>query len=370
MSVRPTSWLLFSNAQQRLAPTSSPPTLLYWHHPSQQQQQIRWLPRKPVEPIVEEVYVPPPPRYAVVNHAEAYQQAMVGPHGQQLQLALVYGQGKDDPDYDPFLEEEMEERRRLREQKKDMAATATDKDAEKGGAGTGNPEKRNITARRSMKEDKDDNEDDNVEDGEEEEDDDDGVEEYDEETRDRENEMADLWKINKKIYNNDGSLKRNPSELAILRAGAPAGGFVAIIKLPASQYKVTTEDLLIVNKLMPIEKWSLGSVHTLKDEDVLLLSSNSLTLVGMPYVPGAEVDIMVEEITQDARVIVFKKRRRKNSKRKKGFRRDITMLRIMDIRFPPQYADHEHMARPDPAPLVKKSAQAVIDFSAKLAASQ
>ena len=260
--------------------------------------------------MVEEIVEPPPPRFAVVQHGDAYSKAMQGLHGQQLALAQKEGEGKDDPDYDPFLEEELEEMRRKQESE----------EAEKVDAAASNEEVEE-------------------EDGEAEDDDDDEQfsrkeEAENQKERDLENDTSALWRINQKVYNNDGSLKRNKSELAILRAGAPAGGKVAIVKLSYSQYKVTTEDVVIVNKLMPTSTYSVGSIHTLKDEDVLLLTSSSLTLVGMPYVPGAEVDFMVEEITQDARVIAFKKRRRKNSKRKKGFRRDVTMLRILDIRYP------------------------------------
>ena len=44
-----------------------------------------------------------------------------------------------------------------------------------------------------------------------------------------------------------------------------------------------------------------------------------------------QVTLSVEEITKDKKVIAFKMRRRKNSKRTKGFRRDITILRVKDI---------------------------------------
>jgi large subunit ribosomal protein L21 len=44
-----------------------------------------------------------------------------------------------------------------------------------------------------------------------------------------------------------------------------------------------------------------------------------------------QVTLSVEEITKDKKVIAFKMRRRKNSKRTKGFRRDVTILRVKDI---------------------------------------
>ena len=68
----------------------------------------------------------------------------------------------------------------------------------------------------------------------------------------------------------------------------------------------------------------------------------------MPTVMGAEVDVMVEEITHDAKVVVFKKRRKKNSQRRNCFRRDVTLLRVMDIRMPAGYDDHKCMPRVEP----------------------
>jgi hypothetical protein len=50
-------------------------------------------------------------RYAKVDHSEAYQNAMKGRHGKQLELATIDGIGKDDPPYDPFLEYELDQER-------------------------------------------------------------------------------------------------------------------------------------------------------------------------------------------------------------------------------------------------------------------
>lgn len=262
-------------------------------------------------------------RYAVVDHSYAYEQSMKGQHGQQLALAELEGIGKDDPPFDPFLEEELEEER-LRQ-----AATIDEGEV--------------LGEEESVEEDGETiqaQEDD--EGGFEGEDDEDYYDDEDEEYIE-----GDETNIFQKMYNNDGSLRRTKSELATLRAGAPAGGMFAILELAGSQFKVTTDDVLVVNKLKPVDKYSVGSVHTFKD-NIMLLSSSHKTFVGMPYLTsgsGAEIDVMVEEITKDAKVVVFKKRRRKNSKRKKGFRRDVTMLRILDIRPPTEYADHYHVER-------------------------
>ena len=54
----------------------------------------------------------------------------------------------------------------------------------------------------------------------------------------------------------------------------------------------------------------------------------------MPCVKGAEVKVRIEEITHDQTVIVFKKRRRKHSKRKNRHRREVIFIRTLCIKFP------------------------------------
>jgi large subunit ribosomal protein L21 len=234
-------------------------------------------------------------RYATVDHGMAYDNAMASAHGQQLSLAELEGVGKDDAPFDPFWEEEV-----LLEKKQQALDTST-----------------------ALDHDSDDDIDEEL-DG----DEDDVVARY------------------KSLYNSDGSLRRPKSELAILRAGAPAGGIFAVIALAGSQHKVTTDDVLIVNRLLPTSRYAVGTVHTLEDRQVLLVSSTHTTCVGLPYVgQGAQVDFMIEEITKDAKVIIFKRRRRRNYRRKKGFRRDITMIRILDIRFPTSVSSSAHVPR-------------------------
>lgn len=276
------------------------------------------------------------PKFAVVHHAAEYAKAMRGFHGQQIAIAQLEGEGKDEPDFDPFLEEELEEAR--------LIAEAEEKERE---------EKQQSEAPSNKDETKP-----NTDDAKTAEDAVEG-EEIPEEEIDTTSPKYQ-YKLFRQKYRNDGSLKRNKSEMAILRAGAPSGGKLAVIALAGTQYKVTTDDLLIVNLLKPVTRFAVGAIITLRDADVLLLSSTALTLVGMPYVPGAEVDVMVEEITRDAKIIIFKKRRRKNSQRKTGFRRDVTMLRVLDIRFPEPYDTHAHLERPEPAPLVPKTMRKLV----------
>lgn len=244
--------------------------------------------------------------FAAVDHSKAYERSMQGRHGQQLALARLEGIGKDDLPFDPFEEEE---KRFLEEElAKESLAAAEDVDN-----GEENEEIESDSESEFSDEDDDSDFEEDEEDG------------------------------HTSIYNTDGSVRRKKSVVATLKAGYPSGGLFAVLELGGSQHKVTTDDLLVVNKLKPVQDFKIGSVHTLKD--VMLVGSSHLTLVGMPHVTGAEVDVMVEEITQDAKVIIFKKRRRKHSQRKNGYRRDLTLLRVLDIRLPEEYKDHEHVGR-------------------------
>jgi len=66
-------------------------------------------------------------------------------------------------------------------------------------------------------------------------------------------------------------------------------------------------------------------------DEVLLVGSKSGTSVGRPLVAGAKVHTIVEQQTRGPKVIIFRMRRRKNSRRLKGFRAAVTQLRIMSI---------------------------------------
>lgn len=248
-----------------------------------------------------ETGTPQQKRFAVIDHSAAYENAMKGPHGKQLALAQLEGIGKDDPVFDPFKgEEDDEDFEEEEEDYEDDVEEAEFKDLEEN---------------------------------------DDGDDEYD----DAEDENLEETEFDYSRYRRDGSVRRKKSVTAMLGAGFPAGGFFAVIELGGAQHKVTVDDLLVVNRLKPVDTYKVGSVHTL--EDVLLAGSSHKTLVGMPTVAGAQVDLMVEEITRDKKVIVFKKRRRKHSERKNGFRRDVTLLRVLDIRMPEEFQDHDHLRR-------------------------
>ena len=136
------------------------------------------------------------------------------------------------------------------------------------------------------------------------------------------------------MYDNRGFPILSRSMERAYKAGAPAGGSFAIIKMGGTQYKVSADDVIISDKLKPVSKYHVGAELTLDPEDVLLLGSKEKTVVGLPFINGAKVSIRVEELTRDAKVIIFKKRRRKNSRRKNGFKREVSMVRVVGIEFP------------------------------------
>ncbi len=98
----------------------------------------------------------------------------------------------------------------------------------------------------------------------------------------------------------------------------------AIIKNGGKQYKVQEGDILSLDKL------SLEPEATIEIKEVLAVNAGELKM-GAPYVDGAVVTAEVISEGRDKKVVIFKKRRRKDSKVKRGFRRDHTRVRITKI---------------------------------------
>ncbi len=99
----------------------------------------------------------------------------------------------------------------------------------------------------------------------------------------------------------------------------------AVIKTGGKQYRVAADDVITVERLSA----EAGESVTLTD--VLMLANGDAVKVGAPVVEGASVVAEVVEQTRGPKVIAFKKRRRQNSKRKRGHRQDLTTLRITEI---------------------------------------
>ena len=98
----------------------------------------------------------------------------------------------------------------------------------------------------------------------------------------------------------------------------------AVIKTGGKQYKVAANDKVTIEKL----EAEAGSVVTFNE--VLMLGGDA-PVVGAPTVAGATVTAEVVEQTRGPKVIAFKKRRRKSSRRKHGHRQDLTVVKITAI---------------------------------------
>ena len=98
----------------------------------------------------------------------------------------------------------------------------------------------------------------------------------------------------------------------------------AVIKTGGKQYRVAAEDVITVDKVAA----ELGEI--IQFGEVLLLGGDSVK-VGNPTVGGASVAGEVVEQGRGRKVIAFKKRRRKNSRRKRGHRQEFTTVRITEI---------------------------------------
>src|SRR5262245_11734100 len=135
----------------------------------------------------------------------------------------------------------------------------------------------------------------------------------------------------------------------------------AVIRTGGKQYRVAAEDVIQVDKV----KGDPGEI--VQFGEVLLLGGEGVTL-GVPTIPGASVAGEVLEQGRGSKIIVFKKRRRKNSRRKRGHRQEFTLIRITEILT--DGAQPSKTARPkaERRPRVPETAQAPAQESARSAA--
>jgi large subunit ribosomal protein L21 len=98
----------------------------------------------------------------------------------------------------------------------------------------------------------------------------------------------------------------------------------AVFKTGGKQYRVAANDTLKVDKI----KGEPGEI--VEFGEVLLVGGDTVSL-GAPTVGGATVAAEVVDQGRGPKVIAFKKRRRKNSRRKRGHRQEFTLLRITEI---------------------------------------
>ncbi|MDR2107412.1 MAG: 50S ribosomal protein L21 [Holosporaceae bacterium] len=100
----------------------------------------------------------------------------------------------------------------------------------------------------------------------------------------------------------------------------------AVIKTGGRQYKVKEGNFISVEKL------SCEAGTKMDISEVLMLDDGEKTRVGDPFVEGATVSVDVVEHKRQKTVLVFKKRRRKNYRRKNGHRQPVTILKVESIR--------------------------------------
>ncbi len=99
----------------------------------------------------------------------------------------------------------------------------------------------------------------------------------------------------------------------------------AMVEILGKQYKAEKGGLLKVDKIDAEEG------KALEFDSVLLYRGDDAISVGAPYVKGAKVSAVVEGHGKDAKVIVFKYKRRKDYRRKQGHRQQYSVIRVQDV---------------------------------------
>jgi large subunit ribosomal protein L21 len=117
----------------------------------------------------------------------------------------------------------------------------------------------------------------------------------------------------------------------------------AVFKTGGKQYRVAAEDVIKVGKV----KGEPGEI--VEFGEVLVVGGDNLSL-GAPTVAGATVAAEVLEQARGPKIIAFKKRRRKNSRRKIGHRQEFTLLRITEILTDGKKPSKQAQPRPKRAP--------------------
>jgi large subunit ribosomal protein L21 len=117
----------------------------------------------------------------------------------------------------------------------------------------------------------------------------------------------------------------------------------AVFKTGGKQYRVAAEDVLKVDKV----KGEPGEI--VEFGEVLAVGGDGVT-VGTPTVAGATVAAEVLDQARGPKMIAFKKRRRKNSRRKRGHRQEFTLVRITEILTEGKKANKTPPPRPRRAP--------------------
>ena len=99
----------------------------------------------------------------------------------------------------------------------------------------------------------------------------------------------------------------------------------AVIQTGGKQYKVSASEILKIERLNDQEG------KTVEFKNVLFLNDDKTTEIGNPHIQGAKVEAKILKNTKNKTILVFKKRRRKNSRKKYGHRQPVSLIRITKI---------------------------------------
>jgi len=134
----------------------------------------------------------------------------------------------------------------------------------------------------------------------------------------------------------------------------------ALVRTGGKQYRVAKDDTILVERIAADE----GAEVIL--DDVVMLGDGDKVTIGTPRVEGAAVSATVVSQTRGPKIIIFRRKRRKNHRRTQGHRQDLTLLRINAI------AEDGKSLKPKAAPAKKAAAkeEAAPKAAAKKAAAK
>jgi large subunit ribosomal protein L21 len=98
----------------------------------------------------------------------------------------------------------------------------------------------------------------------------------------------------------------------------------AVIRTGGKQYRVAPGDLVRVERLAG----EVGATHEFTE---VLLTSDGTVRIGTPLLEGVRVRAEIVAQTRDRKVLIFKKKRRKNYRRRRGHRQSVTTVRVTEI---------------------------------------
>ena len=124
----------------------------------------------------------------------------------------------------------------------------------------------------------------------------------------------------------------------------------AVIRAGGKQYRVAAEDVIRIDRVN-------GEPGQVVEFGEVLVLGGDTPVIGMPTISGAMVAGEVLQHTRGDKVIAFKKRRRKNSRRKRGYRHEFSVIRITEILTGGAKPSKEAKPRPKREPQPKVAAE-------------